>query len=915
MRSKFLNCAESMLWFLVVMVCPGFTRAENPSAAPHVVDPASVQRYGPAYRFSQSGWIVLHIEGDPYERGYQHGRLLATEIAAFIRCAAARSSAAAPSEGWRNFRMLANALFLRRFDAEYLEEMKGTADGAAAGGARFDGRAIDLIDILGLNVSLEVESLEAALEVAPTGLEGKQFHDPQPQPRSSPRPMHCSAFVATGPATADGRIVFGHVNMFELYPTSFFNVWLDVRPAKGHRICMQTFPAGIWSGTDYYLNDAGLLLSETTISQTRFETTGISLASRVRRAIQYSDTIDHVVETLRTGNNGLYANEWLLADIKTNEIAMLDLGTAASRLYRSSKNEWIGGTAGFYWGCNNAKDQDVRLESIGDVRERPENAVFGPSDRDRVWLNLYHKHNGKIDEAFAREALGTPPLVGYTAGDARFTTADRAKRLETWGFFGPPLGRAWLPTSAEQKRYPEIRALVSNSWTLLGSQSPAVADSKLPVARDLGDTPGLSEPPSNTTPTKPAWHGTLLPRNDADAWLAIGSACYERIFARELALRAAQRTEELNLAARDRIAVELFFYRSVYELGARSGGDLPLSASRKDVGDADWYRRATGKGVLILHELRQLLGHQAFQDVMESFGRKYAGKEVTSMDFRSHIENVTGKSLGKFFDYWLGQPGLPRYRLGRVTVNPVGSMYRIEGELLRNGPTPPATVELVVETETDEKSIRVQLDGERTEFVAETACPPVRLVVDKYGASAKANGDNFSIHTFYSEPERTLIVYGTLEEVNANREAAETLQRTIRARGSNHTIPIRSDTEVTEDEARSHHLLLIGRPAINRLVGRFRSRLPVAFGHSSFSVRGAAYAHSRSAVIMTVDNPMNPRYSLVVLAGLSADSTWIVPESLFGNGQRPAQVVILASGAKPRSFIAPASDLALELRK
>src|SRR5262245_8318915 len=40
-------------------------------------DPLSVQRYGPAYRYPQAGWIVLHVEGGPYERGYQHGRLLA----------------------------------------------------------------------------------------------------------------------------------------------------------------------------------------------------------------------------------------------------------------------------------------------------------------------------------------------------------------------------------------------------------------------------------------------------------------------------------------------------------------------------------------------------------------------------------------------------------------------------------------------------------------------------------------------------------------------------------------------------------------------------------------------------------------------------------------------------------------------
>ena len=54
------------------------------SADPYRPDPASVQRFGAGYRYPQAGWIVLHIEGEPYERGYQHGRLMAPEIARFV---------------------------------------------------------------------------------------------------------------------------------------------------------------------------------------------------------------------------------------------------------------------------------------------------------------------------------------------------------------------------------------------------------------------------------------------------------------------------------------------------------------------------------------------------------------------------------------------------------------------------------------------------------------------------------------------------------------------------------------------------------------------------------------------------------------------------------------------------------------
>src|SRR5262249_2548439 len=92
-------------------------------------DPHSVQRFGPGYRYPQAGWMVVPVEGAPYDRGFQPGRLLAPEIAGYVRCFAQQQSATAPADGWNNTRTIVNALFLRRYDQEFLEEMKGIADG------------------------------------------------------------------------------------------------------------------------------------------------------------------------------------------------------------------------------------------------------------------------------------------------------------------------------------------------------------------------------------------------------------------------------------------------------------------------------------------------------------------------------------------------------------------------------------------------------------------------------------------------------------------------------------------------------------------------------------------------------------------------------------------------------------------
>ena len=68
---------------------------------------------------------------------------------------------------------------------------------------------------------------------------------------------------------------------------------------------IQSYPGGIESGTDWYQNDAGMVLTETTIRQTPFNVQGTPVAFRARMAIQYGGNIDEVVEQLGKRNNGL----------------------------------------------------------------------------------------------------------------------------------------------------------------------------------------------------------------------------------------------------------------------------------------------------------------------------------------------------------------------------------------------------------------------------------------------------------------------------------------------------------------------------------------------------------------------------------------------------------------------------------
>jgi hypothetical protein len=414
-----------------------------------------------------------------------------------------------------------------------------------------------------------------------------------------------------------------------------------------------------------------------------------------------------------------------------------------------------------------------------------------------------------------------------------------ARELKTWARFGPPQGRTWEPTPRERDSQPGIRPLVGNDWTILSAEPPPSPAAGAAAAVDLASSKARKESDSDAELGEgdtagrgilpAAWHGTLLPASDADIWLAAAFADYEKVVAREQAIRAKAKDRALKRAENDRLRLDLFAPRSHYRTAvARRGGDVALSRITADLHSDDWYQIAAGKGVLLLAALRQDLGDVAFLKLMDDFGRAHAGQRVSAEDFRAHAEGVAQRELRAFFTPWLNEPRLP----------------------------------------------------------------------------ADPGGGFWSIDSFEAEPEKALIVFGTLKDADAQREAAEHLQKGIAQRWSNVRVPIQSDRDVSEADLESHHLLVIGRPDTNAVAARLAEALPLRFSGASFVLRDETYAHPATVVIAAGPNPLAGRYEVVLFAGLSAESTWRCAQQAGDRRSPPAEVSLWASGSRPRMVVA-----------
>lgn len=553
------------------------------------------------------------------------------------------------------------------------------------------------------------------------------------------------------------------------------------------------------------------------------------LASRIRKAMQYADSIDEVVRILSQANNGLYTNEWLIADIKTNEIAMFELGTERTKLWRSSRQEWFGNVPGIYWGCNNVKDRGVLLDTVADVRGKPANAVLHSSLRDQAWLKLFRREAGNIDEQFAFEAFTTPPIAGFHSCDVKFTTAAMAKELKSWALFGPPLGRTWDPKPADREAYPDVLPFVANDWTVLNVTPPPTANKLEFEPVDFAAFPEEGEKIQFKFDQRHpfAWRGTLLPKTDADTWLAAGFAEFEKVVAFENALRREGKGGKLTQEGRDLVDVVLWQYESQWLTALRRLGhpQSPLAA-RFDVGHDEWYQVAQGSGVMLLSTLRKKIGAVKFDTLMDSFGFARGGQEVATADFVDHLKANSQTDAAVLVERWLKS----QTPLEPLAANP------------------------------------------------------------------------WSIYSFECEPDHAIIVYGTRANQDVEREAAKLLQRDIARRFFNREIRIVSDQQVTEAELKDHHVLLVGRPATNAVVDKCITKLPLTFSTGSFTVRGQKYADPESAVIAAGENPLNPRYSVVLYAGLGSHSTWKCVQQLSEDSDPAPQVWLFPARQRSRRF-------------
>jgi hypothetical protein len=841
--------------------------------------PLEIVRWaGKGFRYDEGGWIHVHVEGAPYERGAQYGELVAPELARFLEKNAIHQDAADPERGWSELRRLTDALFLRRFDPEYLEEMKGIADGAARAGAAWKGRPVDLLDVVTLNSAVDISALDDALEVSATPLSGRTFLRAEDE-LDRAEGDRCSSFVATRSATRTGRFVFGQIFMWNGYTGVHWDVMLDVVPARGHRVVMQTFPGGIHSGADWYVNGAGLVIGETTVGQTPFDPAGTPQANRIRKAAQYASSIDEVARILRDRNNGLYTNDWTMADAKTDEGACLLLGTKASRLWRTGakgrRGDTPGGLRDFIWANNNARDPAVRRELVPNADDAPVDVTYPAWNRDIAFQEFYRAHGaGGIGLREAIALWASSPINRPHACDGKLTTGELAERLVFLAHYGKTTLREKWVGGRWVKDLPNAVPHLTLGYTTF---SPVVVAEGLARARAAAAA-APKEPPPPGKPDVSAlgdalrfekrllWKNTVYPATDADAWFTSGSAAYHALLAKLPEEPAAAAAQDALRTGLEELASRLAWL--TLREGAAAPAKLGLSYDRYGAHQIPRIR-----GTFALHQLRLALGNAAFAKVMGAVHRQHAGKPMRTEDFLRVGSVAAGRDLRPLVLPWVDRADLPDVALA-ASATPVEGGFDVTVRISQRGTAWPLAATVEVRTDQGSRWEKVALAAAEERFTFRVAARPLRVALGPDVAVARANA--FVLPNLLDDWPGALFVWGASRQVEAGRSLGIVWRDVVADAFVEQLPPLVADVEVPEAELSRRDLVLLGGAADNALVARLarEGKLPFEAGRGFFRWKGRTYGRADDGIAVALPNPWNPSRGMYLYLANSRLQLW-----------------------------------------
>ena len=305
-----------------------------------------------------------------------------------------------------------------------------------------------------------------------------------------------------------------------------------------------------------------------------------------------------------------------------------------------------------------------------------------------------------------------------------------------------------------------------------------------------------------------------------------------------------------------------------YAIQVPSSGDYPLRQFEEKRNELDG-QIGYGKGSMVFHMLRQIVGKDLFFSTLRRFSKRYGGHQADWRDIEKIFEEASGKRLDRFFSQWLDRSGGPLLKLENVRYEVEPGGYRVLGEVVQEGDAYELQLPVVVESASGKKSLLLEISQKKSPISVEVPGPPLKLNLDPDShlfRKLRAEEVIPCLNALLEDREKIFVLPDRRDE-ESRRIYAELATTAKEGKGGQ----ILSLKEVTREKIVNSSLMLLGESWKDPLFSELFRGLtpPLRFEEGAVWVDGKKVSEGDESLLFTYPHPLRPGKWVTIYFGSS----------------------------------------------
>jgi len=213
------------------------------------------------------------------------------------------------------------------------------------------------------------------------------------------------------------------------------------------------------------------------------------------------------------------------------------------------------------------------------------------------------------------------------------------------------------------------------------------------------------------------WGQTIGLKSFDDSWISQGLAEWSAFAFRESTLTGGA----LDGAQREQQERALTFEQTA---------SIARAPSALDDQSAAYQSIVLHKGAMVLRMLRETIGKEKFDRLLQEFLQSYRGKSASIDDFEKLTSRVAAENMRYFFAQWVEGTGVPEFSVDYQIIRTRGGKFRTRGTVKQTLETLKMPVQLMLRAEGDSQTTTTRIEGRSEDFDFESNGQPLEVVVD-----------------------------------------------------------------------------------------------------------------------------------------------------------------------------------------